>query len=292
MADAKIAFATMVRNEPIFLPIWIRYYAAIVPKSQLFILLDGDDQDLPAEAEGCQIVTLQRWQQSEGWDDRRWQIISEFASDLLKNFDVVCFNDVDELLVQDPASGIDLFTALSAARGGKVLTPFALEMVHRRDLEPEDVRLDQPILGQRRYARINSNYAKPCITSVPLRWNLGGHKSTHPELLMPDGLYLLHLRYFDRGILNARQQERLDLIEAAGDEAAGAGWRHSIERITEFMDSFETLEARGPDDFGFDWQKKRITKEWSGNPRSGFWQHGRIFNIKSYQIPERFFGLF
>ena len=292
MSFARIAFATMVRNEPFFLPRWIRYYSSIVPKENLFILLDGADQTLPPEAEGCQIVTLERWENASGWDDKRWKIISDFANELLTRFEVVCFNDVDEFLAQDPASGQDLKTVLSTAREGIVLSPFALEVVHRRDLEPAPINHTQPILGQRRFARINSNYAKPCITGAELRWSLGGHKSTFPTLTLPEGLYLFHMRYLDRDMLMARQSERLRLIAEGGDNAAGAGWQHSLERIEEFMDSFEVHEPRPEEDFHFEWQTKRITREWNCNPKTGFWTHGRLFNVKSYTIPERFHGIF
>jgi hypothetical protein len=52
---SDIAFATMVGDEPVFLPIWINYYARFVPKSQLFIVVDGLNRAIPPEAEGWPI---------------------------------------------------------------------------------------------------------------------------------------------------------------------------------------------------------------------------------------------
>jgi hypothetical protein len=94
----NIAFATMVGDEPIFLPIWIGYYSRFVPKDHLFILVDGFDRRLPPEVAGCQVIRLPRSAPVPGWDVARWKMITAFTQMLLHRFEVVAFNDVDEIL--------------------------------------------------------------------------------------------------------------------------------------------------------------------------------------------------
>lgn len=286
----NIAFATMVGDEPIFLPIWIKYYSRFVDKSQLFILVDGMDRALPPEAEGCQILRLPRRPLGPGWDIARWQMISDLTSTLLHRFAVVVFNDVDEILVLDPAQGQDLVGSVMRAVDIGVISPFAIEVLHRIDLEPEPIDPLRPILSQRHFGRINASYCKPCITATPLRWSLGGHYSNHPTLHLDRALFLFHLRYVDHGYLLDRQASRKAMMTDAG--VAGAGWDKDQDQMTQFLHSF--VEAGPPieDGFAFDWQRRRIEKSWAFDDEAGIWRHDRLHNRKTYRIPAAFDGIF
>ena len=289
-----IAFATMVGEEPFFLPLWIDYYARFVPKSQLFILVDGPQRSLPPQVQGCQVIVLPHVTPGPGWDRARWQMISSFTATLLHRFDVVAFNDVDEILLADPA-GADLLTLIARAQQVGVISPFALELLHRTDLEPLALHADAPILSQRRFARINASYCKPCVTARPVNWSIGGHYSDFPTLNLDPNLYLLHLRFADRDMLLDRQNARQALMTptAAGAEVvAGAGWSKGAKEMEHFLQSF--IEAGPPieGDFSFDWQRKRIAKSWAIDAEAGIWRHDRLHNRKTYTIPPRFAALF
>ncbi|NJS39697.1 MAG: hypothetical protein HC783_12545 [Rhodobacteraceae bacterium] len=291
-AAPMIAFVTMVRDDHVFLRLWVDYYARHVPRQHLFILLDGFDQTPPAFAAGCQILTLPRSEPGPGWDMRRWKMLADFNATLLGRFDVVVLNDVDEIIVADPASGIPLLDALARAVEVGVINPFAVEVVHRFDLCPDDIDPRQPILWQRPHVRINEVYAKPCITSVRLDWNLGGHLSDFPTLNLDPALYLFHLRYMDRAMLLNRQASRYAIAQAAGEGdpvVAGIGWTKSVEQIEGFLQS---LQAQGPpedNDFRFDQKRRRIREGWRLHEATGHWMKGRIFNRRrTYLVPERF----
>lgn len=159
----RVAFVTMVRDEPIFLPLWIRHYARIAPPEHMFVVVDGLHYAVPPEASRVQLVRLPQVPVGPGWDGARWRMLTAFAHALLERFNVVVLNDVDELIVLDPRHGDDLAGALAEARHCGVISPFALEVIHRPDLELDPLLLDRPILQQRRHERINSSYAKPCI---------------------------------------------------------------------------------------------------------------------------------
>lgn len=285
----------MVRDEPFFLPRWIAHYAAHVPKSQLFILFDGADQPVPPEAAGCHCLTLPRAEMTTGWDERRWKMLADYTAALLGRFEVVVTGDVDELILADPASGETLPQAILRARDVGVISPFALEVVQRLDLEPAPLDPGQPILGQRRHVRINASYCKPCITSRPIRWSVGGHYSSHPDLHLDRVLHLFHLRFIDHAMLAARQASRHAATAGQGRGAeivAGGGWTKAADEMGAFL---ETFVAAGPpisDDFRFDWQRKRIEASWQHDPCQGIWRHDRLHNRKTYALPDRFLGLF
>lgn len=289
-----VAFVTMVRDERIFLPLWVRYYARFVPRENLFVIMDGLDQSPPPECEGCQVLRLPQRPAVAGWDIARWQMLSDFAAALLGRFETVVLNDVDELVVLDPQFGTDLVSELRATREAGVISPFALEIVHRADLEPEPFDSSRPVLDQRRFVRLNASYCKPCIASERVRWSIGGHRSDFPRLSLSRRLFLFHLKYVDRDLLLARQAQRRAHVTESGvpaSEVAGSGWRKSSSRAEAFLDSFV---ANGPPevhDFSFDWQRRRIEESWKLDEASGFWTHCRLHNRRTYVLPDRFRGL-
>ena len=294
----SIAFATMTRNEGYFLPKWIQYYSQYVRKDQLYILLDGGDQLLPEESVGCQIISLPRRGYGRGWDRNRWDALQNFAGLLLSRYDVVVLGDVDELIVCDPLSGETLLPALARARQEEVISPFAVEVIHRTDLEPS-LDLDRPILKQRRFARVNASYCKPCVISKPVCWSVGGHYSDHPTLNLDPSLYLFHLRFVDRNMLIERQRSRIAIIQegllaqTGGNEpVAGAGWSKGLIEIDEFLESFIRKGAPIDNGFVFDWQRTKIQGSWEWDEDQGVWCHPKLHNRRTYIIPERFSDFF
>ncbi len=293
--QARIAFVTMVRDEPVFLPLWIAHYARIAPRDHMFVIVDGLDQALPPDVSGLQVVRLPQVPVGPGWDEARWRLLTAFANALLERFDVVVLNDVDELIVLDPRYGDDLPAALAEARDLGVISPFAVEVVHRPELETGPLDLGRPILQQRRHVRINSSYAKPCIAARPIRWSLGGHTSDFPELHLSRKLYLFHLRAMDRGMMQARQTQRRQLVsDASGGVLAGAAgpsWALQVDEVAAYFDKFIVRGAPEDSTFDFEWQCQRIEKGWSRDPATGFWSHARVLNRRSYRVPDRFADL-
>ncbi len=287
-----IAFVTMVRDDHVFLRLWVDYYARHVPRNHLFILLDGFDQTAPDFTAGCQIINLPRVPPGPGWDERRWTMLADFNATLLGRFDVVVLNDVDEIIVPDPASGISLLDAVARAREVGVINPFAVDVVHRHDICPDPIDPMQPILRQRPHVRVTEVYAKPCITSVPVRWNLGGHEADFPKLNLDPALYLFHLRFIDRDMLLARQATRLAITQAASPDqpiVAGVGWSMSLNGVEGFLLSLQEEGAPVENDFQFDHKRRRIMSGWRKQEPSGLWRRGKIHNLRrTYVIPERF----
>lgn len=294
-SPSSIAFVTMVRDDHFFLRIWVDYYARHVPRHHLFILMDGFDQTPPDFAAGCQIITLPRSEPGPGWDVRRWKMLADFNATLLGRFDVVVLNDVDEIIVPDPAHGIPLLDAVARAREVGVISPFAVEVVHRFDICPEPIDPSRPILRQRPHVRVNERYSKPCITSVPVSWNLGGHMSDFADLNLDETLYLFHLRFFDREMLLERQSHRLAITMAAQPgqpEVAGGGWTKSETEIEGFLLSLQAQGKPVENDFQFSQKRRRMKGGWRKERDTGMWRLGTIFDRRrTYLVPDRFFDL-
>ncbi|MEL7213808.1 MAG: hypothetical protein AAGK92_14180 [Pseudomonadota bacterium] len=293
--NGSLAFLTMVRDDDFFLRLWVNHYRQIVEPENLFILFDGQDQDIPDFAADCRTIRLPQAVHAEGWDDNRWAMLSDIASGLTRVYDRVVVNDVDELIVIDPDHPVGLRDYI-LDHPADVISPFALEVVHRTDVQPDPFDAERPLLSQRPHVRINASYCKPCITSVPLRWSLGGHYSSHPELYLDRNLYLFHLRYFDREMLLSRQAQRNQVVSADTNaitgSIAGDGWSKPSAKMQEFLESFIKAGAPEETDFLFDWQRRRVEKVWTFSEEEGFYRHGKIANRRTYILPERFRSCF
>jgi len=280
----------MVRNEDFFLRLWVKYYTQFVPRENMFILVDGPESALPDGLEGCQIITFPQGAVGPGWDVRRWNFLSQFASALTTRFDLVVGGDVDEIIVLDPQVGDDPFAHVLCETTAPVISPFAIEVVHRVDLEGE---LDQsrPVLAQRAFGRVNMWYSKPCIIRTPVQWGLGQHFSTHPELHLSPTLYNFHLRFVDYDMLMHRQESRVAHVSNADGKVvkgvAGAGWQQETSDVGDFLHSFVTHGPPQESNFAFGPLRRRMYRAWAQG-RGGYWRHARVHRMTTYRIPKRF----
>lgn len=294
--DPLVCFATMVRDDDLFLRLWIAHYERLVPRDQLVILFDGLDKPVPGFADGCQIIRMPRPAVGNDWGVQRWVMLSDLNAFLLNRFEIVVLNDVDEILVVDPDKGISLMEAIGRAREVGVISPFAVELVHRTDICRAPIDFARPIIGQRPHVRLNASYNKPCITTVPVRWSLGAHYSDFPELHLDPDIYLFHLRYFDLETLKSRQEKRFAFTRSASEAGvagvSGIGWNKSGKEVEEFLLSLQEKGEPQDTDFGFAWQRKRMTSDWSWDEDFRIWRHPKFSNRRTYNVPQRFHNLF
>lgn len=285
----------MVRDEVFFLQKWIDYYSRFVPRENLYILVDGPDSTLPEDTQGCQIITFPKSQPGRHWDRSRWRFLSQFAGALTHRFDVVIGGDVDELIALDPDLGGDPIAYIAEQTTEDVISPFAIEIVHRVDLETP-LAPTHPILDQRSFGRPNAFYCKPCIIRVPVQWSLGQHYSDYPRLHVSDALFLFHLRFVDRDILLDRQKQRhahvTDIDSNLIDNAAGAGWAKSVDDIDDQLLEFAQAGPPKADDFLFESHRSRMYRRWRYENKRSVWKHAKFSETETLVIPERFKSLF
>ena len=286
-------FVTMVYNDPVFLDFWLRYYEQHTDRANLHILTHGPGQDYAHEmGQGCTILECPRDPMNARLDQDRFAFINAYCAELTKTHDRVIYNDVDEIVVLDPAHGSGLVDYLEAIPPEKqVITPLGLELMHRKLLE-NDFDYTRGLFNQRRWIRVNAWYTKPCITNTPVTWGPDGHGCDHAEIHLDDNLYLFHLKWFDDQFHINRHKERLKLRfkDDNGEEViVGAGsWSWSEMTYQLVTNSFlRFTEDKWNEGFTFDRQRDRITSSYSGNDK-GMYSINWFVDGDLRELPARF----
>ena len=200
----RVAALTMMHNEPVWAPVWVRHYTREVGAANC-VVLDHGSTDGSAAGLG---VHVERVRRSALDEDARAALVSDVAGELLRGYDAVVHTDADELLVADPGRFADLRAYAAAAP--EVAVAVGLDLQHLPD-EEEAWRPGHGVGAQRRWVRFSGAMCKPAMVRRPVRWAPGFH-SCHvrtgrdTDRVVPEfgALFLVHLRYADLGAGLAR----------------------------------------------------------------------------------------
>ena len=203
-----IAAITMARNDTFFLSRWIEYYGREIDTENLYIYLDGTDQDIPENAGAAHITKLPHTDMSRSAGDKyRIGKMSDLANKLLKKYDIVIGCDCDEFLIVDPALNTSLAKYLSNTEIHTTLSGLGLDvgqhLTHEKPLDSS-----KPFLAQRAYALLSTRYTKPVVINRPVRWGSGFHSINGHNFHIDPNLYLLHFGAVDMEMLVAKAASR------------------------------------------------------------------------------------
>ncbi len=203
-----IAAITMARNDTFFLSRWIEYYGREIGTENLYIYLDGTDQDIPENAGAAHITKLPHTDMSRSAGDKyRIGKMSDLANKLLKKYDIVIGCDCDEFLIVDPALNTSLAKYLSNTEIHTTLSGLGLDvgqhLTHEKPLDSS-----KPFLAQRAYALLSTRYTKPVVINRPVRWGSGFHSINGHNFHIDPNLYLLHFGAVDMEKLVAKAASR------------------------------------------------------------------------------------
>lgn len=203
-----IAAITMARNDTFFLSRWIEYYGREIGTENLYIYLDGTDQDIPENAGAAHITKLPHTDMSRSAGDKyRIGKMSDLANKLLKKYDIVIGCDCDEFLIVDPALNTSLAKYLSNTEIHTTLSGLGLDvgqhLTHEKLLDSS-----KPFLAQRAYALLSTRYTKPVVINRPVRWGSGFHSINGHNFHIDPNLYLLHFGAVDMEMLVAKAASR------------------------------------------------------------------------------------
>ena len=138
------AVITMVHNESVFLPIWLRYYSRFFRPEDIYVL-DNDTTDGSTDRDGFVRIPV-------GHDkvDHRWMVsrIQDLQHELIERYDVVLVGDVDELIAPVPEKG-PLDEYLDRYLNEEWLNCLCYELLHLAAFEAP-FRPDRAVLDQRR----------------------------------------------------------------------------------------------------------------------------------------------
>ena len=204
----RIAAITMARNDTFFLSRWIEYYGREIGTENLYIYLDGTDQDIPENAGAAHITKLPHTDMSRSAGDKyRIGKMSDLANKLLKKYDIVIGCDCDEFLIVDPALNTSLAKYLSNTEIHTTLSGLGLDvgqhLTHEKPLDSS-----KPFLAQRAYALLSTRYTKPVVINRPVRWGSGFHSINGHNFHIDPNLYLLHFGAVDMEMLVAKAAAR------------------------------------------------------------------------------------
>ncbi|MDW2995181.1 MAG: glycosyltransferase family 2 protein [Alphaproteobacteria bacterium] len=204
----KIAVITMARNDDFFLSRWIKYYGDEFGTENLYIYLDGTDQNIPENAGKAHITKLPHSDMSRSAGDKyRIGKISTLAKELLKTYDIVIGCDCDEFLINDPKTKMSLHEYLSNKKFNTTLSGLGLD-VGQHMLTEQELNPTKSFSSQRDFALMSTRYTKPVVINKPVNWGSGFHRIKGKNFHIDKNLYLLHFGAVDMNMLVSKAAKR------------------------------------------------------------------------------------
>jgi hypothetical protein len=279
----NIAIVTMVYNESVNLPIWIRHYRSAAPSATLFVVDHSSDDGSTDHIPEVNKLPLPRNEMDE-WT--RTHLINHLQRALLQYYDCVIYTDCDELIVPDPAKSLSIEAHL-AAQSYEYTSPVGLNVIHLVDVEAP-IDLAQPLLSQRRYCQFEVSMCKPVITRIPLSWQPGFHECDKP-IRIDEDLYIFHTKAVDQHLalnrLHVTQNVRWS--QKAIEANHGCHHRYDDARFVRefFLDRVNQFRKLGAQPFEFHAEIARMQ-------RDSFESSG-VFRVRPFtgpiaEIPDRF----
>jgi hypothetical protein len=227
----RCAIFTTVKNENIFLPIWLRHYQQYFSNEDIYVLdhhsTDGSTKNLSVNV---------RLVSNDTVNDHQWlcDIAQDFQRELLEKYECVIFAESDEILysiqkpfdqaIDDFIQSRDLYVTTN---GFSVFQNIQFEY---------PVQLGEKIFEKRNYWYKDYAEDKTLITKVPLVWNWGFHTMKNFPNSPYQDFYIAHLHRFDFETMVKRHQERTSFTQK--NDGGGSHWRSKREEIFEV---FQTI---------------------------------------------------
>jgi hypothetical protein len=255
----SVAIFTMVYNENVNLPIWMRHYRRIAPTARLFVIDHSSDDSSTDQLDGATRIWLPR----DKFDERdRAFLVTSLQQGLLRYYDSVIYTDCDEMLVPNPAQSATIEEHLAKSRLA-FASPIGISIIHIVDVEPA-LDFSQPLLAQRRFGKFHSHLCKPIVSRIPLKWEVGFHLCDRP-FQVDRGLYLFHLKQIDRDTALERQHvtQRVKWSDAAVAANHSVHHRYEDEHFLKefFLEPAAEFKASGAHSFCFDSELARMEDE-------------------------------
>lgn len=222
----KCAVFTTVKNESVFLPIWLRHYQQYFSNDDIYILdhfsTDGSTANLPVNV---------RLVSNDYVNDHEWlvKIAQDFQRQLLETYQCVVFAESDEIIyslekplnetLNDFIQGDDLYATCS---GYSVI----------QDTQSESALSSGDYIFEKRNVWYkDAAEDKTLISKVPLEWNWGFHSLKGRNNNYHRDLYIAHLHRFDFETMLKRHQERTSFQQK--NDGGGHHWKTNRDNVFE-----------------------------------------------------------
>ena len=272
----KVCAITMARNDNFFLEKWIRHYGEQIGYENLFVYLDGKDQEAPEDKSGkAHIIFCDKIEGLIGKaEPGRLAFLSARAREHLDNYDIVIGCDADEFLVVDPLLGTDLLHYLSSIKINTTVSGLGFD-VGQREGEESVYDPSMNFLRQRSYAMIAPDYTKPCVITEKIEWGVGFHRIRGHNYHIDPNLYMFHFGCFDLKMIEDRFKDA---------DRLKSGWEKHLQMRKKTID---IVSKKRPLD-GNKWiPRARFIQKWFRPPYK--WNRPSMLNMEIVvKIPEKF----
>ena len=240
----KVCAVTMVYRDYWALSQWYRHYGKQLGEQNLFIIAHGDDPKVQRICPQASVITIAR-EKLDGFDWVRGQFLNKFQASLLELYDWVIRTDADELICLDPEQHTS-FSTFFANQASTAVFALGLDLAERADDTP--LKESANVFDYRDLALFSGHYSKAFAVRKPE--NLVRHgvqvrprQARWFQFNMPEGAYLVHLKYANRHALAEANKHRSETANRPGKGLPGMAWRKADEYAKQFFDRIESLPS-------------------------------------------------
>lgn len=234
----KCAIFVMVKNEDVFLPIWLKYYTRYIDGNDIYVF---DHQSIDGSVQKClknftfNVIQLDY---PFSFDHIWFKFVAETVQKILfDHYEYVIFTDVDEIILPDlnKYSGLDDYIQKLDKNYVRCI---GYELIHLPHKE-KPFNPSKSVLSQRRFVYRTDWYNKTLISNQSLNWDIGFHFVQNPELYFDNDLMLIHIHKLDFDLCWKTSFERARLRWPLEDLINNRGWQNRITDIDKFRDYYE-----------------------------------------------------
>nr|WP_237267647.1 glycosyltransferase family 2 protein [Sulfitobacter alexandrii] len=215
---------------------WYAHYSRHLGSEHLFIVAHGSDPKIAALCPRANVLAVPR-SDLAGFDRMRGQMLNSIQDGLGVIYDWVIRTDADELICLDPAHHASFATLFRSHRRSNAL--FALGLNIAEDIEDGTMKATDAALTKRSNAVFSGHYSKAWAV------RRGTHLVRHginlakdAAMVMPEGVYLAHLKYASIDALTEANLHRSEIASGKEDGLPGKAWLHADKDAQKFFDTF------------------------------------------------------
>lgn len=201
---------TSVYNDIQFLDLWLNYYGKIVEKDNLYVIDHGSS--ISYDTSRANFIKIPRGE----YDSNNLSLFNcYFQRFLLSQYKWVLHSDCDELIFVEEDN--DFNKVLSSYNDPVLLsTQNAFEVIYHPQNET-DLDYSVSLLSQRSLMLPSKLFQKTYLTSAPVTWGPGFHK-TYERKTFDNRLWALHIKFIDpNSFLNKNKAIWKDLSQSQED---------------------------------------------------------------------------
>ena len=232
----------MVYRDHWALSQWYMHYGRQLGAENLYVIAHGRDDKISDICPGANIIIIPR-DDLNRFDWSRGEILNSFQVTLTQTYDWIIRTDADELICLDP-NHYPSFEVLFSKKWGPAIFALGIEIAEQAGDIP--VGMETPVLSRRTAAIFSGHYSKAWAVDSTTRLirhgvEVGKKRANRVKFTIPEGVYLVHIKYADHYALTRANAHRFDVAHAQGTAMPGAAWLYPEKNDKKFFRQFESF---------------------------------------------------